>query len=55
MATTTRVLYMSGYTDDMIVRHRVAAAETTMVEKPFSPAVLAAKVREVLDAPRASA
>jgi CheY-like chemotaxis protein len=48
----TRVLYMSGYTNDNIVHQRVAAAGLALIEKPFTPADLARKVREVLDAPR---
>jgi CheY-like chemotaxis protein len=46
-----KVLYMSGYTDDAIVHHGVLEQGVAFVEKPFTPAVLAHKVREVLDAP----
>ncbi|PYT03174.1 MAG: hybrid sensor histidine kinase/response regulator, partial [Acidobacteria bacterium] len=46
----TRVLYMSGYTDDAILRHGVLEETAAFMEKPFSPEVLARKVREVLDA-----
>jgi PAS domain S-box-containing protein len=46
-----RVLYMSGYTDDAVVRHGVRHDRTHFIQKPFSPAALATKVREVLDAP----
>jgi CheY-like chemotaxis protein len=45
-----RVLYMSGYTEEAIIRHGVAAAGTALVQKPFSPTALARKIREVLDA-----
>lgn len=45
-----RVLYMSGYTDEAIVHHGVLQHEAAFLPKPFIPAVLAAKIREVLDA-----
>jgi two-component system, cell cycle sensor histidine kinase and response regulator CckA len=45
----TKVLFMSGYTDDAIVRHGVLEAGVQLIEKPFSPQTLAAKVRAVLD------
>ena len=48
----TRVLYMSGYTEDAIVRHGVRDASTVLLGKPFAPADLLAKIREVLDRAR---
>ena len=40
---------MSGYTDDAIVRHGLVHAGTAFLQKPFPPAALVRKVREVLD------
>jgi CheY-like chemotaxis protein len=45
----TKVLFMSGYTDDAIVRHGVLEASVQYLGKPFTAEQLAAKVREVLD------
>jgi len=44
-----KVLYMSGYTDDAIVRHGVLEKGVEFIQKPFTVARLAKKVREVLD------
>lgn len=43
---------MSGYTDDSIVRSGVLEATAAFLQKPFTHASLARKVREVLDAGR---
>jgi len=46
-----RVLYMSGYTDDAIVRHGLLDESLQFIQKPFDSASIARKVREVLDLP----
>jgi DNA-binding NtrC family response regulator len=50
-----KVLYMSGYTDDSIVRHGVLEATMSFLQKPITVASLTGKVREVLDAPSPAA
>ena len=47
-----KVLCMSGYTDDSIVRHGVLEAHIAYLQKPITPDTLATKVREVLEGAR---
>lgn len=49
----TRVLFMSGYTDDEVVRAGVLTDHSHFIQKPFTPSCLVQKVREVLDAKEA--
>jgi two-component system, cell cycle sensor histidine kinase and response regulator CckA len=43
-----KVLYMSGYTDDTIVRHGIEEGAVALLTKPFTMEAIARKVREVL-------
>jgi two-component system, cell cycle sensor histidine kinase and response regulator CckA len=45
---STKVLYMSGYTDDMIVHHGVVDGSVDLLSKPFTIEQLAGKLREIL-------
>jgi PAS domain S-box-containing protein len=46
-----RVIYMSGYTNDVIAHHGVLDSGISFIEKPFSQETLMRKLREVLDRP----
>jgi PAS domain S-box-containing protein len=46
-----KILYMSGYTNDAVIRHGLLNEQTAFLQKPFTPKALACKVRETLDHP----
>ncbi len=46
-----KTLYISGYTDNTVVRQGLLEPGAAFLQKPFTPAVLTGKVREVLDKP----
>ena len=46
----TKVLFMSGYTDQAIVHHGIVDSHIAFIQKPFSENALTRKVRDVLDA-----
>jgi len=45
-----KILFTSGYTDDAIAHHGVLEPGVAFLPKPYSPATLVRKVREMLDA-----
>ena len=47
-----RILFVSGYTDDGVMRHGVEHQDVHFLPKPFTPLSLTKKVREILDAAR---
>jgi FixJ family two-component response regulator len=44
-----KVVYMSGYADDVIQHHQVSRSGAAFLQKPFDPKELARKVRHLLD------
>ncbi len=47
--SSIRVLFMSAYNDDAIVHHGVLEPGVDLIQKPFQPAQLLARIRELLD------
>ncbi len=52
LRSATRVLFMSGYTENAIVHHGILDSGVAYLQKPIVPEVFARRVREVLDAPQ---
>jgi len=46
-----KVIFMSGYTDDVLVRTGALGPGMSFLQKPLRSEALAAKVREALDSP----
>jgi CheY-like chemotaxis protein len=49
MRPDVRILYMSGYTEDDVVRHGVGEQMVSFISKPFSSDALVDKVRTLLE------
>jgi two-component system cell cycle sensor histidine kinase/response regulator CckA len=48
-----RILFMSGYTEDVIQHHGLSSGLATFLQKPFAPSELVRKVRQLLDTSKA--
>ena len=46
-----KILFVSGYTDDLVLRDGISSGTTAFLQKPFTAKELAAKVEAVLEAP----
>jgi CheY-like chemotaxis protein len=48
LSPDTKVLFVSGYADSVILRHGVLDSDIAFLQKPYSPAALLGKIRELL-------
>ena len=46
-----KILFMSGYTEDKVIRDNLLSPGAAFLEKPFTPEALTKKAREILEAP----
>jgi two-component system cell cycle sensor histidine kinase/response regulator CckA len=46
---TIKILFASGYSDDVILNHQLLERDVVLVQKPFTVVTLSAKIREALD------
>jgi hypothetical protein len=44
-----KVLFITGYTDNVIIHHRLLDENVNLLTKPFSPVDLVKAVRKILD------
>jgi PAS domain S-box-containing protein len=54
MNPSAKILFMSGYTEDRVLRENLLAPGAAFLEKPFSPDALIRKTREILEGPETS-
>jgi CheY-like chemotaxis protein len=45
----TKILFISGYTGELLLRHGIDDRETQILKKPFSAEIIAGRVRAILD------
>ncbi len=49
LGAAPKVLYITGYTEDVLIQDGIADVQTSLLRKPFTPEPLAQKVRQILD------
>jgi two-component system, cell cycle sensor histidine kinase and response regulator CckA len=47
--SSIKILFQSGYTDDIVIRHGILQTEVPFLQKPFSIDALAKKIRNLFD------